>query len=105
MYLFFPTFRLNLVFAVNCFSFLSQMQDDGKVEFTALKGSLETADNGIPVKKHHLPVLTLKLVNWVQLILLRPVSVGKYAKNFKVLHRKERSPARYRPCICSVLLQ
>ena len=62
MYLFFPTFRLNLVFAVNCFSFLSQIQDDAKVEFTALKGSLEHADNGIPVKKHHLPVLTLKLI-------------------------------------------
>ena len=61
MYLFFRTFRFNLVFAVNCFSFLSQIQDDAKVEFTGLKGSLEPADNGIPVKKHHLPVLTLKL--------------------------------------------
>ena len=57
MYLFFPTFRLNLVFAVNCFSFLSQIQDNAKGEFTALKGSLEPTDNGIPV---HLPVLTLK---------------------------------------------
>ena len=37
MYLFFPTSRLNLVFAVNCFSFLSQILDDAKVEFTALK--------------------------------------------------------------------
>ena len=53
--------KLNLVFAVNCFSFLSQILDDAKVEFTALKRSLEPADNGIPVKKHHLPVLTLKL--------------------------------------------
>ena len=58
MYLFFPTFRLNLVFAVNCFSFLSQIEDDAKVDFTALKGSLGPADNGIPV---HLLVLTLKL--------------------------------------------
>ena len=62
MYLFCLTFRLNLVFAVNCFSFLSQIPDDAKTEFTALKGSLETAGNGIPVKKHHLPVLTLKLI-------------------------------------------
>ena len=54
MYLFFPTFRLNL-------SFLSQIQDDAKVEFTALKGSLEPPDNGIPVKKYRLPVLDLKL--------------------------------------------
>ena len=61
MYLFFSTFRLNLVFAVNCFSFLSQILDDAKVEFTTLKRSLETADNSIPVKKHYLPVLTLKL--------------------------------------------
>ena len=62
MYLCFPTFRLNLVFAVNCFSFLPHIQDDAKVEFTALKRSLEPADNGIPVKKHHLPVLTLNLI-------------------------------------------
>ena len=61
MYLFFPTLRLNLVSAVNCFSFLSQILDDAKVEFTVLKRSLEPADNGIPVKKHHLPVLSLKL--------------------------------------------
>ena len=61
MYLFFLTFRLNLVFAVSCFSFLSQILDDAKVEFTALKNSLKTADNGTSVKKHHIPVLTLKL--------------------------------------------
>ena len=59
MYLFFPIFRLNL-------SFLSQIQDDAKAEFTALKGSLEPADNGIPVKKHHLNSCAYSKVNWVQ---------------------------------------
>ena len=46
---------------MNCFCFLSQILDDAKVVFMALKRSLETSDNGIPVKKHHLPVLTVKL--------------------------------------------
>ena len=55
MYLFFLTFRLNFIFAVNCFSFLSQI-------IHGTKGSLEPADNSIPVKKHHLPVLTLNLI-------------------------------------------
>ena len=90
MYLFFPTFRLNLVFALNGFSFLSQIQ---KVEFTALKGSLEPADNGIPVKKHHLPVLTLKLIGCSKFFYDECLWASN--KKFRVLHRKERSPAKY----------
>ena len=94
MYLFFPTFRLNLVFAVNCFSFLSLIQDDAKVEFTALKRSLEPADNGISVKKHQLPVLTLKLTACAASSFMMNVCV-KVSKKCKVLHQKERSPAKY----------
>ena len=70
MYLFFPTFGLNLVFALNCFSFLSQIQDDAKVEFTALKRSLEPADN-----EEKPSSCAYSEVNWVQQILL--VSVGR----------------------------
>ena len=98
MCLFFPTFRLNLVSAVNCFSFLSQIQDDAKVEFTTLKGSLEPADNGIPV---HLPVLTLKLIGCSKFF----YDECLWPKKFEVLHRKERSLAKCLPCICSVLLR
>ena len=65
MYLFFLTFRLNLIFAVNCFSFLSQIQDDAKVEFIALKRSLEPADNEETPSSS-----AYSKVNWVQQILL-----------------------------------
>ena len=47
MYLFFPKLRLNFAFALNSFSFLSQIFNVDKAKFTALKRSLETADNGI----------------------------------------------------------
>ena len=62
MYLFFPTFRLDL-------SFLSQIQDDAKVEYTALKGSLEPADNDSCEETP--PSCAYSKVNWVQQILLR----------------------------------
>ena len=62
MYLFFPTFRLDL-------SFLSQIQDDAKVEFTALKGSLEPADNDSCEETPS--SCAYSKVNWVQQILLR----------------------------------
>ena len=92
MYPFSPTFRLNLVFAVNCLSFFSQIQDDAEVEFTALKRSLEPADNGIPVKKHHLPVLALKLIGCSKFFYDEYLWASKQKNSKYFIERRDHQP-------------
>ena len=91
MYLFFPTFRLNLIFAVNCFSFLSQIQDDAKVEFTALKRSLEPADNE-ETRIYYLPVLTLKLIGCSKFFYDECLWASKQKNSKYFIERRDHQP-------------